>query len=245
MKWKNHMSIARSIARALMLTDGEEEMLVEGSIDPDRNPDLVLRKDGRHIGKMPHHSPTTGVVMRYVWDARNSLLSDRRLEAMMALGRALHYIQDRSVGFSSRRQHDRKEKKIGFEEVDLEAVDRGIMDAVSSPRYVRRIVKKVKPHKGSNKAMSRACYHSAAIAAAVIGQLQAHAGLEESYRRSRRRHLVSILLSSGTFLAGTYGVVWLESYQYLALPIAGILLLLVDGAIYARRKDEARWFGLL
>lgn len=239
------MSIARSVAKGLRLTDEEEEMLVEGSIDPDRNPDLILRDGGHHIGKMPHHSPTTGVVMRYVWDARTNLLKDRRLEAMMGLGRALHYIQDRSVGFSSRRQHDRKEKKIGSEEVDLEAVDRGIRDAVSSPRYVRRTIKRVKPHKGSNKAMSKACYHSAAIAATVVGQLHSPENLAEKFRRSRRRHLAMMFVSLSAFLVGTYGVVWLESLQYLALPIVGILVVMVDSAIYSRRKEEARWFGLL
>ena len=60
MKWKTHTAIARAISKSLNLPKDLEKALSQGSIEPDKYPDKVLRvgRRGRvYTASAPHHDP--------------------------------------------------------------------------------------------------------------------------------------------------------------------------------------------
>jgi hypothetical protein len=244
LKWKNHTSIARIISRELELPRVLEDVLVEGSVDPDRYPDL-MRSDRGEDGwrKVPHHSPTTSLILDYVWRARGSIVNGDESVGMFNLGRAMHYLQDRTVGFSSKKQHDRKEKQIGEWEVDPQAIRHGISDAFSSPRYVNGLVRGVKPTKQAGRAMRYACYDSAALAAAVIGTREAPKCLAKRSRRSRRMNAVVLISAFVLTIFGIYNYLETTELKFLALILIAVVFGVASSTLRNRRKEEARWFG--
>jgi hypothetical protein len=245
LKWKNHTSIARAISRELELPIILEDVLVEGSIDPDRYPDLMKKdRSDYHWRRVPHHSPTTSLIMNYVWRARKCIVEGEESIGMFNLGRALHYLQDRTVGFSTRRQHDRKERQIGDWDVDPQSIRSGIRDAVSSPRYVNRLVRGIKPTKQAGRAMRHACYDSAAMVAAVIGTREVPKGLAKKARRSRRINMVLLIIMCTLALFGIYNYLETNKLMFLGITSIAVVLAVASSAFRGRRKDEARWFGL-
>jgi hypothetical protein len=245
LKWKNHTSIARAISREMELPALLEDVLVQGSIDPDRYPDLMKNDSSDdHWRRVPHHSPTTSLIMSYVWRARRCFVEGEDGIGTFNLGRALHYLQDRTVGFSTRRQHDRKERQIGDWEVDSQAIRSGINHAVPSPRYVRRLVTGIKPTKQAGRVMSNACYDSAALAAAVIGTRAAPRGLARKARRSKRMNLVILIAMFSLTTFGAYNYLETHNLVFLVLASIAAIMAVLSSAFRTRRKDEARWFGL-
>lgn len=245
LKWKNHTSIVKAISRELELPIVLEDVLVEGSIDPDRYPDLMLsNRSNAQWRRVPHHSPTTSLIMDYVWRARRCMMEGEESVGMFNLGRALHYLQDRTVRFSTKRQHDRKERKIGDWEVDYQAIRSGVRDAVSSPRYVNRLVGGIKPTKQAGRVMRHACYDSAALAAAVIGTREVPKGLANRARRSRWMNMVVLITMFILTMFGVYNFLETNKLVFLGLASIAAVLAVASSAVRAKRKGEARWFGL-
>ncbi|WP_157202998.1 hypothetical protein [Methermicoccus shengliensis] len=88
MKWKTHTAIARAISKSLNLSKDLEKALSQGSIEPDKYPDKVLRvgRRGRvYMARAAHHDPELEVIMRHVWNARLSYLSGNSIQAMKSL----------------------------------------------------------------------------------------------------------------------------------------------------------------
>jgi hypothetical protein len=238
LKWNNHKAIARAIASSLELNKNEERLLVEGSIDPDRYPDLEgKRLDGK---RRPHHAPTTEIIMEYVWDARSYLMMGQRSLAMLNLGRALHYIQDRSVGFSSWADHDRKEIEMEQIEPDLRAIRKGIGRSHSSPLFIRKVANRVRPRRNTRKAMREACRASGAVSAAV---LKLPRGSGSRSIRGVWTPRICIALALSPVPLGLYGyLVMGRPYLILLCPLS---LLLLSVIIIRRRdrKDLVIWYG--
>ena len=243
LKWSTHMAIARTVSTALGLSKSDERLLVEGSIDPDRNPDL-LGKTRRSDRRMPHHSPTTTVILAYIWEARYNILSGQRSLAMLNLGRALHYVQDMSVGFSSWEDHDRREERLENEDLDLREIRRGTETARSSPRFVRKVIRGVKPERRITSAMSSACYSSAALAAAVV-EIPSSSNDAGTRSRSscRNRAIIAVILLL-LFSLGAYGYLYLDRPYLILLCPVSIILVLLNLISFRRCKENNLWYNL-
>ena len=55
MKWKTHIAIAKAISKSLNLPKDLEKALSQGSIEPDKYPDKVLRVERRGECIQPQH----------------------------------------------------------------------------------------------------------------------------------------------------------------------------------------------
>jgi hypothetical protein len=238
LKWYTHAAIAEAIARSLDLSEWEERALVEGTLDPDINPDLL----GEPFGvKMSHHHPINSVILDYIWEARSDLLMGDRPLALLKLGRALHYVQDKCVGFSSWSEHDRKEAQLEEKDPDLKAIRKGVKASRPSPRFVQKVVEGVNPQRRASKAMSSACYASAAIAATVL-LLPPRTGSEES-----RGSLVGVRAATALvfllFSIGLYGHFFLDHPILVVLCPLSLLLVIVILIDRGRERDRMLWNG--
>ncbi len=249
MKWKTHTSITRAISKSLNLPKDLEKALSQGVIDPDKYPDKVLRvgRRGRiYTATASHHDPDIGMIMKHIWNARLSYLNGDNIQAMKSLGRALHYIQDKSVskGFLGL-SHDTREEDVSFQTIPEDAIKKGIDIAVCSPHYVKKIIKNTKPRKNIYEIMNQACMYSAAIAKAVIGERTPSNELVENFKSAKERYCKKIIpIAIGTF--GIFLIVsfFMQNFLYVILGIlAGYITQRLDFK-YHHLKEEAKWFGI-
>jgi hypothetical protein len=249
MKWKNHLAIARAIARSMRLPDDLEQILCEGSIEPDRHPDWEYRgrmEGGNGSRRMPHHDPDPRVIVGLVWKARQAHLQGDDENAVWRLGKALHYVQDASVatGFLGWR-HEEREEEIGECRPPFQAVMEGLLDSRPSPSFVQGCIDAIRPKEQAEAAMYQACVYSAAIAEAVLGPITPERVFAERLSHSRSRHLRLIVpMSMAVGAAFILGALVLSSVL-VALPAvpAAYLVQRLDLDYYFLR-NEARWYGM-
>ena len=96
MKWRSHRQITELVAEALDLPDDLAELLIEASVDPDRNAlKRVEKRRGRYaVKRVRHHRHSGDELIRLLWRARESYLDGddedavlgRQLEAAAAAG---------------------------------------------------------------------------------------------------------------------------------------------------------------
>jgi len=247
MKWKSHTSIARAIAQELALPEELERALCAGSVEPDRRPDAAYRETraGVRIGRAPHHQPPTGTIMAYLWRSRRAYLQGNDYWAVKSLGRALHYVQDKSVSPGRRfRQHDRREEEVADVAPPREAVVEGIERAVCSPYFVRECVKAVRPLKRPEDIMYEATLYSAAIFASVVGPPDAEEAFVRQYAQARREHLLRWPVA-GAIAGAAAAASLLAAQPLLVLPgAAGAAALVRLDLDYYHLRREAEWFML-
>lgn len=248
MKWKSHAAIARTIAEEMGLPRVLEEELCEGSVDPDRRPDAALKISGSgrtFIGRAPHHAPPTGIITGHAWRSREAYLRGDDRQAARYLGRALHYIQDKSVsaGFMGR-SHDPREEDIADLVPPRDAVRKGIDMAVCSPLFVRECVKAVRPRKDPQEAMYQATLFSAAVFASVLGPPDSEERFISEYDRARRgrryRYAAAAAVSGISIIAS---ILLAQPFLLAAGAIATLAAVLLDTS-YCDLKEEAEWFGI-
>jgi len=242
MKWTSHAAIARAVSHELSLTRSMEEALREGSIDPDRRPDYAR---GRRV---PHHRAPDWIIVRHCWSARLRLLDGDAAGAAFDLGRALHYVQDRSVDYHTKWGHDRLEEAIADLVPPMEAVASGVDGAESSPRYVESAARSVRPRRRAQEAMRSACLASAGISAAVLGPLDPEDPLIERVERERGRRAkrpMALLASSSIAVASVLAAAALRDWgPLLGLAPASLAWPLVAGIPDRGLEKEAAWFGI-
>jgi len=249
MKWKNHKDMARGIAKELDLPPHLAEVLIEGSIQPDKNGDLLVRHDRNwipHRSRMRHHRPDRRYIMILIWKARRALLESREEDAIWCLGRAIHYIQDLNVargifGLA----HDSKESDIGEYEVAESVFREGIRNAVSSPRYVWKCLKAIKPISNPATALSQAAMYSATISAAVLGDTRPEATFEKDLARAKRIHWSRFAPLSFGMLVVLSAISFFIDQIWFVIPsfVLALLIFRLDLGYYAMR-EEAIWYGL-
>lgn len=248
MKWKNHIAIAKAISKSLGLPKELEKALSQGSIEPDKYPDKVLRvgRRGRiYTARAPHHNPELGVIMKHIWNARLAYLNGDNFQAMKSLGRALHYIQDKSVakGFLGL-SHDSREDNLSFQTIPEDAIERGIDIAICSSHYVKKTINSAKPKKDLDEIMDQACLYSAAIAKAVIGEKKPPNELMENFKSAKESYYkrtlpVSIGISTVILIAS----IIVQNLLFIIFGIlAGYIVQRLDLKYYYL-KEEAKWFG--
>jgi len=248
MKWKRHRAIARAISQEFGLPYDLERALSDGSVEPDRRPDPLLRF-GKHrrgyVVRAPHHHPHTGTVMGHAWMARRAYLQGNYYWALRSLGRALHYVQDKSVhtGFMFL-SHDSREEAIARMDPPLEAVVRGMDMAVSSPDFVRKCIIKVRPRRNAKDAMYEATLYSSAIFASVFTSPGTTERFLSDYRRAVRRRRLRWLSAAGTIALSILAAIMFDS-PIIVVPgtVMAAAFLAIDPHFH-RLKGEAEWFGV-
>ncbi len=249
MKWKTHIAIARAISKSLNLSKDLEKALSQGSIEPDKYPDKVLRvgRKGRvYTASAPHHDPELRVIMKHIWNVRLAYLSGSDFQAMKSLGRALHYIQDKSVskGFFGL-SHDSREYTLSYQSIPENAIERGIHIAICSPHYIKKCIKNVNPKKNIKEIMNQACMYSATIAKAVIGDKAPSNELIESFKSAKERYRKRTMpVAVGIFGAISIASIIMQNFLYIIFGIfAGYITQRLD-LKYHYLKEEVNWFGI-
>ncbi len=246
MKWKSHISIAKAIAIEMSLPEELERGLCSGSVEPDRRPDAAFRERGGALSivRASHHTPPAGTIMAYLWRARKAYLIGNDYWAVKSLGRALHYVQDKSVHPGRRfRRHDAREEYVADLTPPREAVVAGIEVAECSPRFVRRCIAEVRPLRRPDDIMFQATLYSAAITASVLGPPDPEDALLDRYRRTVRAHNFRPAMG-GVAVAASVTAAFAGLHP--GASAAGGLVaaaLMIDPA-YRRVCREAEWFGL-
>ncbi len=245
MKWKSHTAIARAIAEEADIHGDSRQALYQGVIDPDRSPDYHRKRstNGKNtFSRAAHHHPSTSMVMSYVWEAREAYLKNDQVTAMRSIGRALHYIQDKSVSRGFRGwTHDLREEAVSKLEVPAEEVKRGFSAAQSSPDFVRECIVKVKNKKNPRKALKEGTYYSALIFASVFAPAENSCEMRikslQQYRHRKILLAVSIttaVLSAVSLFFGLYAV------TVITASAAAVMFAANKGYKYVKRK--ASWY---
>ncbi|QLH74769.1 MAG: hypothetical protein HPY73_04460 [Methanomassiliicoccales archaeon] len=245
MKWKSHAAITRAVCKELGVPEHYEEMIVDGAVEPDRNPVLVGRSTTKRL-RVAHHGRSDRATTVLLWKARAAYLDGDDEHACRHLGRALHYIQDRCVSRClSWHRHCLLEERIMELAVPHGQVINGIRHSKSSPDFIRSCVKAIRPSSEPFSALAQATFYSAAIISSVLDGPDPPPSIEEMLRRSSIIRTITLVTSavSATILI------------FLALGSAGPLLLVlliipaVSMAISERRYrsliELAEWHGCL
>jgi len=248
MKWKNHVEVARAIAKALGLPSELASILVEGSLQPDREADKVIRIGRRHMlyrARMAHHRADRRFVMDLLWKARRARLDDRDADALWCLGRAIHYVEDLSVATGPFGVwHDSREKDLAGHRVSETAILAGVRNSVNSPHFVWECVRSIAPHPEPSAALFHASMYAAAISASVMGDVRPSPRLVGELRRARRRHKLVFLPMAVIGALVLCGLALLyQPWLGLAAPVLSASILLADRE-YVYMRVEGRWFGI-
>jgi hypothetical protein len=246
MKWKNHLEIADAVSDQLGLPNELKNALRQGSIQPDREGDKVIIRDVRgllHRRRMRHHRATKRFIRDMLWKARIAHLEDREEDAMWCLGRALHYIQDRSLSVGPFGWfHDKREGEIGRKTVFLEAIQLGEKAAAPSPIFVDLCLRSLSPKRGTSAAMYQACIFSSAMAFAVLADPNTDSRRIMELENSKRRyaHLFLPISVGAAMLMILMGFSLNEPLLLLSsLPLAAMALML--DSRFLSLRSEVRW----
>jgi len=248
MKWSSHAEIARCVAVVLGLTSGLEDILVEASLDPDRNA-LHMSKEGKGGAervRIRHHDPARPELMRLLWKARSARLEGRNEDAVWCLGRALHYIQDMHVRTGPfMLKHDQAERDIARLAVDKGVAVAGADAAIASPHYVRACLGRAGPVRDPRLALDCATMLSSSIAVATFSDRSPSPALLSRWKREGRRHRFIVLpVAIGAPVALVLGSLAFGAPQASVIGIPVFLATLCTDSHYYFDREEARWFGV-
>jgi hypothetical protein len=248
MKWKSHLEITKAVAERLDLPKEMSEVLRQASIQPDREGDKAITRDGRGLlrrRRVRHHHATKRFIKGLLWKARTAYLEGREEDAMWCLGRALHYVQDRSVAVGPFNWfHDAREAEIGSRRVPKYAISIGEEAAVSSPFFVDLCLRSLSPKKSSSSAMNQASMISTALAFAVLLDPYPSRELAIQIKMCERRHrTVFMPLAVGVAAILASVGVWLGQPFLVAssIPTAAVIIALDSRRRMLRREKE--WFA--
>ena len=248
MKWKSHLEIANAVAERLDLPKEMKEVLRQGSIQPDREGDKVITRDCGMLlrrRRVRHHRATKRFIKGLLWKARTAYLEGRELDAMWCLGRALHYVQDRSVAVGPFSWfHDAREAEIGSRRVPPDAVRIGEEAAVPSPLFIDLCLRSLSPKKGPSSAMNQASMMSTALAFAVLLDPYPSRELAVQIKMGESRHrMVFIPLAVGAAAVLSSIGLWLGQPVVVASSIPTAIVILSLDSKRRMLKREMEWFA--
>lgn len=246
MKWKSHTAIARAIAEEADIHGECRQALYQGVIDPDRSPDYHRKrsKNGRNtFNRMAHHHPSTSMVMSYVWEARKFYLENNETAAMRSIGRALHYVQDKSVSRGFRGwTHDMREEAVSRLDVPAEEIRRGFSEACSSPDFVRECITAVKNKRNPHKALKTGSYYSALIFASVFSPAENSLEMRNKSLKQYRQRKILLCVSTAVSAAAAASLL-LKLYIPAAVFAAAAAIMFASNIHYKDVKRKASWYG--
>jgi hypothetical protein len=234
MKWRTHIAISEVIGKSLDLPKDLEKALIQGAIEPDKCRSKYIS----------HHHTYSSLVMRYIWKARLAYLEGKNSEAMRNLGRALHYVQDKSISEGILGLfHDSIEEKISLKSPPQDAIEEGFSISIPSPRFIRSIVENIIPKKDPDEGLRQACMYSAAIAKAIISDRNPPEKLLENFKSAKERYYkltipaVIVILASSLIMS-----IIMKTILYTVLGcLVGIIIERTDSE-YHYLKEELQWF---
>lgn len=264
MKWKTHKLISIAIANALNLPKNLEKSFIDGSVWPDKYPEKSL-VGGRQSYYASHHNPETEIIMKHIWKARLTYLKrGNNFLTMRSIGRALHYIQDKSVskGFLSL-SHNSREKEVSLQVIPEDAIKKGLDIAICSPNFIRKCIKDTKSKEKPSEIIYQACIYSAAITKAVIKDKVPSNELVKNFQLAKERYrtktiplaIIIALIVFGLVFVGyilkLYQISAVTNLQYFGVVLIGIFTGFLAGYIiqrldfkYYSLKEEMKWFGV-
>ncbi len=247
MKWKSHVEIANAVADQLGLPPELKEILRQGSIQPDREGDKVIVRDHRMLlrrRRVRHHRPSKRFIRGLLWKARTAYIEGREEDAVWCLGRALHYVQDRSVATGPLHLfHDAREAKLGQVHFQPNAIRLGAEASVPSPIFIDLCLQQLTPKRSAIAAMHQACMLSSALANTVLSGSSPGKGLIVELKRAEGMRWPTLLaLMSVLALAVSSTGIWLGQPLFVAASLPLASLILIQTSRLHGLRAEARWF---
>jgi len=234
MKWRDHQRIAAKAAQDLGLDKCQIDKLVQGVIQPDQTRKKYER----------HHSGTHSVTMQHIWNARRAVLNGELTKAAWELGRALHYIHDKSVPGGW--QHNSIEREISSLKVPQEAIDNARKSAVCSFRCAAQCVRSTKTKHDAQNAMWQAVEHSTILIKAVFGDVRISNAFARQIRKQKWIYFMVIITLSGTSLIGIPIILTiLAGWPWFPSALLGVISTLIvrrPSQRYTDLRFESKWF---
>ena len=159
-----------------------------------------------------------------------------RVRAARSLGRALHYVQDKSLskGFLGL-SHGSREDEAALQKVSLRSNQRRNFVSGLLSHYVEKVIREV---------MREACWASAAIAKAVFGMRDPPKELPSALRHAKERYWKRTIPLAATASIAFLLAAAITRNLLLALGVlSGYVIQLLDRK-YHYLKKEAKWFGI-
>ncbi|OPY34081.1 MAG: hypothetical protein A4E32_00350 [Methanomassiliicoccales archaeon PtaU1.Bin124] len=245
MKWRTHAAITRTVGDSLGMEPELIEVMVEASIEPDRCP-VGKRNNGR-FSRSIHHGTESKIVKILVWKARMAFLEGDVHSGSRALGLALHYVQDNSVPRCRNwNAHKEFERRLSEQVVPMNAIRSGLERSISSPLFVDAVADSVRPRKNRQWSMYQASACSAALAGAVLSDLDPPGEMAIQLRRRLLAHRYvapPLIIGLGAAVTTTLWTIW---------PAAGLtalsatcILFAVNSTLTRRTNRLEKWFDIL
>ncbi|MCE5295913.1 MAG: hypothetical protein LLG16_02265 [Euryarchaeota archaeon] len=245
MKWKSHAAVTRAVCRAVGMSDYHERIIIGGAIEPDLHP-VNVRRGSDMPGRVAHHGRSDRVINILLWKSRLAFIRGDEEHGCRNLGRALHYVQDKSVSFGRNlSSHDRLEEEIGEMSVPEMAIEIGLDNALCSPIYVSECVRSIEPKRDAYDAIYQATYVSAALTSAVVGTTEATPDLGRELRRAVILHhyVLSPLAFASAFIVVALALIS-GHLELSALAPVMIGAALVSEWRYRSARKVAQWYGI-
>jgi hypothetical protein len=246
MKWKNHLEIANAVSDQLGLPEELRRVLRQGSIQPDREGDKTVVREGALLKRrrVRHHHASKRFIRKLLWKARTAYLEGKEEDALWNLGRALHYVQDRSVATGPWGWfHDRRESEIGLRHGLPRAFEIGEEASAPSPLFIELCLRSLSPRRDSGAAMHQACMLSSALAFSVMSNPIASIKMRMEIELSERMlRMVAIPLAIAMAASISSIGILLGQPILVALALPPTALVLILGARRRRLRMEAGWF---
>jgi len=237
MKWRDHLRIARAIAR---ISDLPAKELADGSIAPDR----VRVRYERHHGNL-------SAAMHQLRLARKSLLSRGTRKkstdlskAAFHVGMALHYIHDSCTGKGFLGLfHGSVEEGISSIDLPKDAFEHGLDSFQPHPAKLKKKLGEIQYSNSPERALWNAAFFSAlAVKSTVERGDMSGAKKEAELMDDKFRKWLLVVTGPNLVLLGALCIS--RRLEYLVLLVLSLPLYWIPLHFQGRRNELRDWFGL-
>jgi len=237
MKWRDHLRIARAVARISGLPERE---LVDGSIAPDR----IRARYERHHGNL-------SAIIHQLRLARKPLLSHGKRknstgpsQAAFHVGMALHYIHDSCTGKGFLGLfHGSVEEGISSVSLPKDALQHGLDNFQPHPAKLKKKLGEIQYSNNPERALWNAASFSALAVKSTIERGDISGANEEAELMDDKfRKWLLVVTGSNLALLGALYIG--RRPEYLVLLVLSLLLYWIPLYFRGRRNELRDWFGL-
>ena len=237
MKWRDHLRIARAVARISGLPERE---LVDGSIAPDR----IRARYERHHGNL-------SAIIHQLRLARKSLLSHGTRKkstgfskAAFQVGMALHYIHDSCTGKGFLGLfHGSVEERISSFSLPNDAFERGLDSFQPHPAKLKKKLGEIQYSNNPERALWNAAFFSALAVKSTIERGDIGGAIREAELMDDKfKKWLLVVTGPNLVLLGTLYIS--RRPEYLILFVLSLLLYWVPLHFRGRRNELRDWFCL-
>ena len=244
MKWKDHVRIAKLVAKTFRLP---VQPFTEGAVAPDKfkEKEVYFTASGRiRVKTKPHHIKNVKKIMRELKTARKLYLDGRITELSYRLGIALHYIQDACTGKGFLGLfHGSVENGISTLEIPGEAIQAGLKDYQPHPFKLRKALKTLKSSNNPNKILWNATYYSFLAAKSVLELGDKDSAIKEAEKLNRKMKK-SLLAVLPVNLAMLFTVFLTASVEAFTAFLVTLILYAIPLHFRSKKRELKEWFNL-